>query len=318
MVPYHVILSLSNMSGTDKIHKSMVIELDSVQLEAGPGGYTAGSVVYLDTNSLGVLALANTEDNGRKCVGIAEETKAQGQVGTVRITGTVVYSGWTLTPGDDVWASPSVAGGITNISTGSHVFLGKVLEPDRILLTVKPTSVKSTTATISLTAGETLVEGDWVWQDTADSKVKKIIATTPSDTQKVLGVVVSTGTVLLNQSVEILTFGLWNSTNTISGPIGDRWLSTSTPGQMVSVAPSVTQQVWLGLKLSDSKMLVRLGGSGGSGSGGPMLLTPQLIESDFTIPTGFNGLSAGDVTIQLGVTVTVPVGSDWIIIDPPV
>jgi hypothetical protein len=65
-------------------------------------------------------------------------------------------------------------------------------------------------------------------------------------------------------------------------------------------------------------MLVRLGGSGGSGSGGPMLLTPQLIESDFTIPTGFNGLSAGDVTIQLGVTVTVPVGSDWIIIDPPV
>jgi hypothetical protein len=169
-----------------------------------------------------------------------------------------------------------------------------------------------------LTAGETLVEGDWVWQDTADSKVKKVIATTPSDTQKVLGVVVSTGTVLLNQSVEILTFGLWNSTNTISGPVGDRWLSTSVAGQMVSVAPSVTQQVWLGLKLSNSKMLVRLGGSGGSGSGGPMLLTPQLIESDFTIPTGFNGLSAGDVTIQLGVTVTVPVGSDWIIIDPPV
>jgi hypothetical protein len=169
-----------------------------------------------------------------------------------------------------------------------------------------------------LTAGETLVEGDWVWQDTADQKLKKIIATVPGDTQKVIGVVINSDPVLLDEDAEVLTFGLWNSSSTIPGGFGDRWLSTSTAGAMVSVAPPVTNQVWLGIKISPTQMLVRLGGSGGSGSGGAMVLTPQNITSNFTIPTGFNGLSIGTVTIDPGVNVIIPPGSDWVILDPPI
>lgn len=38
------------------------------------------------------------------------------------------------------------------------------------------------------------------------------------------------------------------------------------------------------------------------------------IASNATIPTGSNGLSAGPITINSGVTVTVPSGSTWVIV----
>lgn len=38
------------------------------------------------------------------------------------------------------------------------------------------------------------------------------------------------------------------------------------------------------------------------------------ITQDYTITTGANAMSAGDITIADGVTVTVPSGSNWIIV----
>lgn len=38
------------------------------------------------------------------------------------------------------------------------------------------------------------------------------------------------------------------------------------------------------------------------------------IDTSYTITTNYNALSAGPITINTGVTVTIPTGSAWVII----
>jgi hypothetical protein len=49
-------------------------------------------------------------------------------------------------------------------------------------------------------------------------------------------------------------------------------------------------------------------------AGVPIWLNGQTISSDYTIPTNYNGMSAGPITIADGVTVTVSSGSEWSIV----
>lgn len=49
-------------------------------------------------------------------------------------------------------------------------------------------------------------------------------------------------------------------------------------------------------------------------AGGVILEANTVISSNYTITTGKNALSAGPITINTGVTVTVPTGSTWTIV----
>jgi hypothetical protein len=40
----------------------------------------------------------------------------------------------------------------------------------------------------------------------------------------------------------------------------------------------------------------------------------QTVSSNYTITAGKNAMSAGPVTVDVGVTVTIPVGSNWAIV----
>lgn len=40
----------------------------------------------------------------------------------------------------------------------------------------------------------------------------------------------------------------------------------------------------------------------------------QTVSADYTITSGSNAMSAGPITIATGVTVTVPTGSNWVIL----
>jgi hypothetical protein len=46
----------------------------------------------------------------------------------------------------------------------------------------------------------------------------------------------------------------------------------------------------------------------------PIKLNEQTIVANYSIPAGYNGLSAGPVTIASGVTVTIPAGSSWSVV----
>lgn len=50
------------------------------------------------------------------------------------------------------------------------------------------------------------------------------------------------------------------------------------------------------------------------GSNAAIRINPTVIRSDVIIPSGFNGVSAGPITIDNGCTVTVPDGSTWTIV----
>jgi len=45
-----------------------------------------------------------------------------------------------------------------------------------------------------------------------------------------------------------------------------------------------------------------------------IFLNSNTIATSYTIPTNFNALSAGNVTINSSITVTVPTGSRWVIV----
>lgn len=57
------------------------------------------------------------------------------------------------------------------------------------------------------------------------------------------------------------------------------------------------------------------GGAGGlAGDLSTILQNQTVITSDYSIQTSYNGISAGPVTIDTGVTVTIPLGSTWLVI----
>ena len=45
-----------------------------------------------------------------------------------------------------------------------------------------------------------------------------------------------------------------------------------------------------------------------------ILLNFNSISEDFSLPTDYNGVSSGPVTVETGVTVTVPDGQSWVIL----
>ena len=56
------------------------------------------------------------------------------------------------------------------------------------------------------------------------------------------------------------------------------------------------------------------GGATGGGSDQIFNLNGQTVTADYSIPSGKNATSAGPISIDTGVTVTIPTGSVWVIV----
>lgn len=122
------------------------------------------------------------------------------------------------------------------------------------------TSSPSTSSpTLPFTAGPGVSEGTWCYFDTADSKVKPLIAVSNTDAAKVVGVVVTTGVINDGDSVEVLASGIWTSSTPLSGTVGDRYLSTTVAGAMQDTVPSADQSVFLGRVIATNDFLISIG-----------------------------------------------------------
>ena len=55
---------------------------------------------------------------------------------------------------------------------------------------------------------------------------------------------------------------------------------------------------------------------GATGAGGDKIFVEngQVVTTNYTITTNCNAMTAGDITINSGITVTVPSGSRWVIV----
>lgn len=56
------------------------------------------------------------------------------------------------------------------------------------------------------------------------------------------------------------------------------------------------------------------GGATGGGTDTIFVLNGQTVTTDYTLPTGFNASSVGPISIDDGITVTIPVSSSWVIL----
>lgn len=66
----------------------------------------------------------------------------------------------------------------------------------------------------------------------------------------------------------------------------------------------------------DTDVQAALNAPGATGAGGDTVffLNGQTVTTSFSIPSGKNAITAGPVTINTGITVTVPSGSSWVIV----
>jgi hypothetical protein len=76
--------------------------------------------------------------------------------------------------------------------------------------------------------------------------------------------------------------------------------------------------LWIDSTASASPLLKAYSGSGwvqlGSSDDVFMRLNLKTINTNYTIPSGYNGVTAGPITIADGVTVTIPDGSAWSVV----
>jgi hypothetical protein len=82
------------------------------------------------------------------------------------------------------------------------------------------------------------------------------------------------------------------------------YVMASTPASDATVVGSYIYGTWAAV------------GVGATGAGGDQIFIEngQIVTTSYTIPTGKNAMTTGDITINSGVTVTVPSGSRWVIL----
>ena len=85
--------------------------------------------------------------------------------------------------------------------------------------------------------------------------------------------------------------------------------SSPVDGQMIYETDTNTYYGW-----KDSAWLPIGGGATGGGTDDVFYENRQTVTTNYTITSGKNAMSAGPITINNGVTVTVPSGSVWVII----
>ena len=91
---------------------------------------------------------------------------------------------------------------------------------------------------------------------------------------------------------------------TVTGSSTFTYVMASTPATNATSVGTYYANLWLSI------------GGGATGSGGNQVFVEndKAVTSSYTITTGKNASSAGPITVNTGVTVTVPTGSRWVIV----
>jgi hypothetical protein len=64
----------------------------------------------------------------------------------------------------------------------------------------------------------------------------------------------------------------------------------------------------------DGTIWGEIGGGGGASGDGTVYENKQEFTADYTMTAGYNGESVGPMTITSGITITIPMGSRWVVL----
>jgi hypothetical protein len=106
--------------------------------------------------------------------------------------------------------------------------------------------------------------------------------------------------------------GQWIITSAATGAYTITFQTAAAGGTNVLIPVSVTGVT----AYSDGTNVYLTGGGGATGGGADQVFfqNSQTVTTSYAIPSGKNAMSAGPVTINGGVTVTIPSGSVWTIV----
>lgn len=99
---------------------------------------------------------------------------------------------------------------------------------------------------------------------------------------------------------------------------------TNVPGRVPTTGDLALGE--LGLNTYDGKLFTRKdngtativeigGGTGGTATLGPIAESKQVIAENYTLSSGYSGMSVGPVEVAAGYSVTVPAGATWMVLD---
>lgn len=91
---------------------------------------------------------------------------------------------------------------------------------------------------------------------------------------------------------------------TVTGATTFQYTMVSSPGGSATVLGSYVAQIWSQIG----------GGATGGGNDQVFVENNQTVTTSYTIPVGKNAMTTGPITINGGVTVTVPSGSRWVVL----
>ena len=97
---------------------------------------------------------------------------------------------------------------------------------------------------------------------------------------------------------------------------GDAWFDSSSGFLYIFYSDGTGSGQWVEVKANSGDMaaLTARVSTLESKADFPIQLNTQTISANYTIPAGYNGMSAGPITISNNVVVTIPDGSSWSIV----
>ena len=191
----------------------------------------------------------------------------------------------------------------------------------------------STNVALELSSsGETVVNGDLtvdtdtLFVDAANNKVG-IGTTSPLHPLTVTGVIHGTSYVQLNSGQQIkfgngnqyiegtndtsLEFATGGSASVTILDDGNVGIGTTSPATALDVSGTVTATAYAG----DGSSLTGISAGATGGSTDQVFYeNDQAVTTNYTISTNKNAMTAGPITVNSGVTVTIPTGSEWSIV----
>ena len=91
---------------------------------------------------------------------------------------------------------------------------------------------------------------------------------------------------------------------TVTGTTTFQYTMVSAPGGSATILGSYVAHLWAQIG----------GGATGGGNDQVFVENDQVVTTSYTIPTGKNAMTTGPVTLNSGVSVTVPSGSRWVVL----
>jgi hypothetical protein len=141
---------------------------------------------------------------------------------------------------------------------------------------------------------------------------KRPVATSLSDGQIAINTNAASPGIFFKNSSNVLTkvgpifIGTSAPNSTPAGSsgnaVGEQWLDTS--------GGTYALKIWTG----SAWQQITGGGATGGGSDAVFFENDQTVTTNYTLTTNKNAVTAGPVTVNSGVTVTIPSGSSWVVV----